>query len=108
MRHEFNNFVLRNVFAFGKNAFFRFTFFRTAENLCRNKQKQCVFRCVASATHFLFFRGENMDFKTNRSLDDMGRLVIPADFRKLYGIKPGEKVVITATDQGILVTKQAE
>ncbi len=49
-----------------------------------------------------------MDFKTNRSLDDMGRLVIPAAFRKLYGIKPGEKVVITATDQGILVTKQAE
>ena len=44
-----------------------------------------------------------MEIKIIRQIDELGRLVIPADLRKMYGFKPGDKVWFTACDDGILI-----
>jgi len=44
-----------------------------------------------------------MKIKIFRQIDRLGRLVIPADLRKQYGLKPKDKVCFTAYDNGILI-----
>ncbi|MBP3401675.1 MAG: AbrB/MazE/SpoVT family DNA-binding domain-containing protein [Clostridia bacterium] len=44
-----------------------------------------------------------MKIKICRQIDKLGRLVIPADLRKQYGLKLGDKVWFTAYDNGILI-----
>lgn len=44
-----------------------------------------------------------MKNKICRQIDELGRLVIPGDLRKRYGLKPGDNVYFTAYDDGILI-----
>ncbi len=44
-----------------------------------------------------------MEIKICRQIDELGRLVIPADLRKQYGLSSGSKVWFTAYDNGILI-----
>ena len=44
-----------------------------------------------------------MNIKICRQIDELGRLVIPVDLRKQYGLKPGDKVWFTTYDDGILI-----
>ncbi len=44
-----------------------------------------------------------MKIKICRQIDKLGRLVIPADLRRQYGLKLGDKVWFTAYDNGILI-----
>ena len=44
-----------------------------------------------------------MEIKICGQLDELGRLVIPADMRMQYGLKPGDKIRFTAYDCGILI-----
>jgi AbrB family looped-hinge helix DNA binding protein len=44
-----------------------------------------------------------MEIKIHRRLDRLGRLVIPIDLRRLYGLKQGDRVCLTAQDNGILI-----
>lgn len=44
-----------------------------------------------------------MKIEICRQIDKLGRLVIPADLRKQYGLKLGDKVWFTAYDNGILI-----
>ena len=39
----------------------------------------------------------------SRQIDELGRLVIPKDLRKIYGLKPGDLVYFTCQDDGILI-----
>ena len=41
-----------------------------------------------------------------RQIDKLGRLVIPADLRKVYGLKQGERVYFCAKDDGILIRSE--
>lgn len=41
-----------------------------------------------------------------RQIDELGRIVIPKDLRKQYGIKPGEKLYFDACDNGILIHRE--
>ena len=38
-----------------------------------------------------------------RKIDELGRLVIPKDLRKMYGFKTGDDVYFTCQDDGILL-----
>lgn len=44
-----------------------------------------------------------MKSETFTQIDELGRLEIPADLRKQYGLKPGSKICFTAYDNGILI-----
>ena len=44
-----------------------------------------------------------MVIKICRQIDELGRLIIPADLRKRYGFKPGDKVWFTSCENGILI-----
>lgn len=44
-----------------------------------------------------------MKIEICRQIDKLGRLVIPSDLRKQYGLKLGDKVWFTAYDNGILI-----
>lgn len=44
-----------------------------------------------------------MKIKICRQIDALGRLVIPVDLRKQYGIKPGDKIWFAVHDCGILI-----
>lgn len=44
-----------------------------------------------------------MKMKICRQIDALGRLVIPVDLRKQYGLKQGDRVCLTAQDNGILI-----
>ncbi|MBO5269256.1 MAG: AbrB/MazE/SpoVT family DNA-binding domain-containing protein [Clostridia bacterium] len=44
-----------------------------------------------------------MKIKMCREIDEAGRIVIPADLRRQYGLKGGSKVLFTAYDDGILI-----
>ena len=39
----------------------------------------------------------------SRQIDELGRLVLPKELRKLYGFKPGDAVYFTCQDNGILI-----
>jgi len=49
-----------------------------------------------------------MKIKIIRQLDELGRLVIPADLRRHYRLKPGDKVCFTACDDGILIQSEEQ
>lgn len=44
-----------------------------------------------------------MKIKICRQIDELGRLVIPVDLRKQYGLKAGDKVCFIACEEGILI-----
>ena len=44
-----------------------------------------------------------MELKTTRYVDDLGRVVLPMDMRKHYGIKSETAVEIIAIKEGILI-----
>ena len=44
-----------------------------------------------------------MEIKFVRDMDELGRLVIPIDLRRYYGIQAKDKVCIIARDDGILI-----
>ena len=49
-------------------------------------------------------RGHNsMKPEVSRQIDELGRVVLPKEIRKLYGFKPGDTVYFTTQDNGILI-----
>ena len=44
-----------------------------------------------------------MEIKICRQIDTLGRLVIPADLRRQYGLYPGDEVCFAAHDKGIII-----
>ena len=44
-----------------------------------------------------------MKMKICRVIDNLGRVVIPVDLRKMYGFNLGDKVWFSACDDGILI-----
>lgn len=40
-----------------------------------------------------------------RKVDDLGRIVLPIELRRLFGIRPGDEMEITITDGGIQLRK---
>lgn len=46
-----------------------------------------------------------MNFTVEKTIDNLARIVIPKSLRDYYGITLGEKIVLVATDGGILITK---
>lgn len=44
-----------------------------------------------------------MKIKILRKIDKLGRLVIPIDLRKQYGLNPKDKVCFTVREDGILI-----
>ncbi len=38
-----------------------------------------------------------------KQIDKLGRIVLPAELRKIYGFKPGDKVYFCTQDDGILI-----
>lgn len=47
-----------------------------------------------------------MRIKICRQIDELGRLVIPADLRKQYGFRAGDKVLFAASENGILIQSE--
>lgn len=43
-----------------------------------------------------------------RRIDDLGRIVIPREFRRLYGIDIGDPMEINATNDGEIIVKKAD
>ena len=46
-----------------------------------------------------------MDFAMTRKVDELGRIVLPMDYRRHYGIKPTDAIDIIPTENGILLKK---
>ena len=46
--------------------------------------------------------------KTVRQIDELGRLVIPIDFREAYGLKASEEVYLCSRKEGILIYKKEQ
>ena len=44
-----------------------------------------------------------MEIKIFRQIDTLGRLVIPADLRRQYGLYPGDELCFAADDKGIII-----
>ena len=44
-----------------------------------------------------------MEIKILRQIDKLGRLVIPIDLRKQYGLNPKDRVYFTVREDGILI-----
>ena len=42
-------------------------------------------------------------YAVERVVDRLGRIVIPSDMRKMVNVDIGTKVVITATDEGVII-----
>lgn len=42
-----------------------------------------------------------------RKIDELGRIVLPIDLRKQYGLKPGDEIWCTAYDNGILIHNES-
>ena len=40
-------------------------------------------------------------------LQESGSITLPADFRKKYGLKPGDKISFIETDEGLLISPRA-
>lgn len=40
-----------------------------------------------------------------RNVDDLGRIVLPLEFRKIFNINPREQVKLTLQDNGIFLEK---
>ncbi len=48
----------------------------------------------------------SISFKVIREIDKLGRVVIPSDLRKTYGLKPNDKLIIEATDIRFYIKKE--
>lgn len=48
-----------------------------------------------------------MFFSIKRRVDELGRLVLPIDYRNHYEIKGGDTVKISATEGGMLISKES-
>lgn len=46
-----------------------------------------------------------MEFAMTRKVDELGRIVLPMDYRRHYGIKPTDDIDIIPTEDGILLKK---
>ena len=46
-----------------------------------------------------------MKFELKRKIDAVGRIVIPSDIRKYYGISNGDTVVFLSVRKGVQITK---
>ena len=46
-----------------------------------------------------------MEFAMTRKVDELGRIVLPMDYRRHYGIKPTDAIDIIPTENGILLKK---
>ena len=44
------------------------------------------------------------NFVAFKKIDDLGRIVIPKDFRNFFGISANDKLKIVPTKDGILIT----
>ena len=44
-----------------------------------------------------------MQNEISRQIDELGRLVIPAELRRIYGLKPGDAVFLTPLADGIII-----
>ncbi len=49
-----------------------------------------------------------MNFVTIREIDKLGRILLPVDVRKFYGINFGTNVTIKATDKEIIISLSEE
>ena len=47
-----------------------------------------------------------MIIKICRQIDALGRLVIPSDLRKQYGLMPGDTVFFYASENGIVIQSE--
>lgn len=47
-----------------------------------------------------------MEFSITKTIDNLGRIVIPKELRMYYGITPADKLKIIPTEQGILIVKE--
>lgn len=54
------------------------------------------------------WRNKNIHVEMIRSVDDLGRVVIPKELRSLYGINRQDKITVVATRKGILLVKAGE
>ncbi len=45
-----------------------------------------------------------MHFTIIRQIDKLGRIVLPVDIRRFFGLGPGSSVCFTATEDGIILT----
>ena len=48
-----------------------------------------------------------MKNKIFRQIDELGRLIIPLDLRKEYGLKPGDTVCFTPCENGFFIHSEA-
>ncbi len=48
------------------------------------------------------------DYEVERRVDCVGRVVIPKDMRKTYGLEPNAKITITAKRDGIYIKLSKE
>jgi len=46
-----------------------------------------------------------MEFAMTRKVDELGRIVLPMDYRRHYGINPTDEIDIIPTEDGILLKK---
>ena len=46
-----------------------------------------------------------MDFRVEKAVDNVGRIVIPKNLREYYNIEPSDKILLVPRDDGILITK---
>ena len=76
-------------------------------NLCSNKERSCVFRCVASAAHFLLLRRNIMNVVIKK-VDKLGRIVLPMSYRKALGLDTDSEVVLNICDGVITVEACAD
>ena len=44
-----------------------------------------------------------MEYRVVRKIDQTGRLVVPNDLRKMFGMYPDKAVVFIPTEEGILI-----
>ena len=47
-----------------------------------------------------------MRFSVEKTIDALGRIVLPKEMREYYGISLNESLYLTPTEEGILITKK--
>ncbi len=47
-----------------------------------------------------------MKLEVIRQVDKLGRICIPIDFRKSFGVDEDSEILVTVTDEGILLKKK--
>ncbi len=49
-----------------------------------------------------------MNFIATREIDDLGRILLPIDMRKFYGIYPGDVITIKYSESEIVISKSEQ